>query len=511
MKRRRAAPAEPEVREAEEPKSVPVQPQGLGFEKWMGFLSNFIAPATLIAALLFYFGYVSSREFFRYFGVDVDVLSLTNQQFVMRSPGALFVPVMVIVLVAAGLIVAHRLLRRRVRGMNPERQRRVIRIFGWSGVALLTAGIVLAFLFAVIGDWDYYGFVTPLALAVGAGLSAYALSTARSLSGATEGRSAIVLLVAAVVAGTFWTTATVAQWWGLGQARILAADLRELPAAVLDSTQPLRPGTTDIMEVDLAPNAAAEDSDGLFRYRYHGLRLLVRGGDHLFLVPDEWSPNASTYVIPLDDEAFRVRFRFVPDADAPTEGSYGSGGQILLDHLDNRRIVGPGLRPKPVHGARRREHELLEVPPDAPAVPVGVLRLLQCLVQRCGLAAVHLDLLEDRKGHPPRGGAVVEDLVYRARLLTQELVARKSEHREAAIRVGALQLFELFVLGREPASGCNVDDEHDLFAVVAERSGVAVGGREGDVAQRGAGGFGHIPRLGSPADEPVRGSGTMAR
>ncbi|WP_457102087.1 hypothetical protein [Microbacterium sp. P5_E9] len=297
----------------------PAEPQELGFEKWIGFLSKFIAPATLITALLFYFGYVSSREYFLYFGVDVDVLSLSNQQFVMRSPGALFVPVMVIVLAAAGLIVGHRVLRRRVRAMNEVRQTRVIRIFGWTGVILLTIGLLLAFLFAVLGNWDYYGFVTPLCLAVGAGLTAYSLSTARAVTGSKEGRSAIVLLVAAVVAGVFWATATVAQWWGLGQARFLAADMGVLPAVVLDSKQPLQAGSADIQQTELARGLTPEEAQGQFLYRYHGLRLLVRGGDYLFLVPDLWSPNASTLVIPLDDDAFRFRFRFLPDSNGPGE------------------------------------------------------------------------------------------------------------------------------------------------------------------------------------------------
>lgn len=314
---RRRVPAPEAAPENAEPAEPPPAAQGLGFEKWLGFLSNFIAPATVITALLFYFGYVSSREFFLYFGVDVDVLNLSNQQFVMRSPGALFVPVMVIVLVAAGLLVGHRVFRRRVVAMNGIGQKRVVRSFGWTGVVLLTIGLLLAFLFGVLGDWDYYGFATALCLAVGAGLTAYALSTAQALTSGKPARGAIVLLVAAGVAGGFWATATVAQWWGLGQARILAADLRELPAVVLDSIEPLHPGTAAIEQVDLLPGVSAEEAAGQFRYRYHGLRLLVRGGDYLFLVPDVWSPNASTLVIPLDEDAFRFRFRFLPDADGP--------------------------------------------------------------------------------------------------------------------------------------------------------------------------------------------------
>ena len=99
-------PSEPSAPEQETPPRVeprPIEP-GLGFEKWMGFLSSFVAPLTLVTALLFYFGYVSTREFFRYFGVDVDIIGLSSQEFVMRSPGALFIPVMVLTLLAAGML-----------------------------------------------------------------------------------------------------------------------------------------------------------------------------------------------------------------------------------------------------------------------------------------------------------------------------------------------------------------------------------------------------------------------
>jgi hypothetical protein len=57
-------------------------------------------------------------------------------------------------------------------------------------------------------------------------------------------------------------------------------------------------------------------ASGQFAFRYHGLRLLVRGGDYLFLVPDAWSKDASTLVVPIGDDV-RMRFRFFPDADPP--------------------------------------------------------------------------------------------------------------------------------------------------------------------------------------------------
>ena len=130
-----------------------------------------------------------------------------------------------------------------------------------------------------------------------------------------------MLLVVVMAAGAFWCTATIAQWWGLGQARALAADLRTLPAVVLDTKERLYPGNAAITFQELG--AAASERRGRRRrrpprqyaYRYYGLRLLTQGGGRLYLVPDEWSPDASTLVVPYDD--VRVRFRFVPDANPP--------------------------------------------------------------------------------------------------------------------------------------------------------------------------------------------------
>ena len=121
----------------------------------------------------------------------------------------------------------------------------------------------------------------------------------------------VVLLVLVLVAGTFWTTSTVAQWWGLRQARALAADLSTLPAVVLDTPERLSPGNNAIIVQELPVDESAEGAPtSKYRYRYYGLRLLV------YLVPDTWSPDASTIVV-LYDDSVRVRFRFFPDIDPP--------------------------------------------------------------------------------------------------------------------------------------------------------------------------------------------------
>jgi hypothetical protein len=46
--------------------------------------SNFGQRPGAVTALLFYFGYVSTRAKYEYFGVDVDVVGLGTRDFLMR-------------------------------------------------------------------------------------------------------------------------------------------------------------------------------------------------------------------------------------------------------------------------------------------------------------------------------------------------------------------------------------------------------------------------------------------
>jgi len=318
--------AEPAAREASDPGQVTGEggtTAGVLARIW-SIVGNVIAPATLIGAVLFYFGYVSSRAQFRYFGVDVDVLGFSTQEFIMRSPQPLLVPMLALLLLSALLAAVHVLLRRRFAGRDDPRLRTAIRSLRIVGIALLVAAVLLLAAYPLIGGWPYYPLVTPLVLGVGAGLTGYAvawdqrhpLGSPTAPTDAPEaapsaprprGRAVVVLLGAVVVVTVFWATATLAEWSGRGQAKALARDLGSLPAIVLDLGEPLAPGDPVVREEALP----AGEGDA-YRYRYRGLRLLVVGEDRLFLVPAEWTPSGSTYVVPFDDSA-RVRFRFVND------------------------------------------------------------------------------------------------------------------------------------------------------------------------------------------------------
>lgn len=288
------------------------------FERYLSLGASVVAPITIISALLFYFGYVSSRAQYAYFGIDVDTIGLSTQDYVMRSPQPLLVPLLVLVMIAVALVALHLWVTAWLGRARPERARIVTHRALYIGLVILAAGITLIILYPVLADWPYYNLVTPIIVAVGAGVVAYSWRLVSRLPPQPDAlpspagspalrRMGLVLLCVLVAATLFWSTATIAQWSGRDLARQDARHLDDLPRVILDTKERLYISDPFIKETALP---ASEGQT--FRYRYRNLRLLIQGKDRMFLVPDAWSASDSTLVVPLDDSV-RVRFQFQND------------------------------------------------------------------------------------------------------------------------------------------------------------------------------------------------------
>lgn len=315
---------------------------------------NVIAPVTAISGLLFYFGYVSSRSQYEYFGLDVDTIGLTTQDFIMRSPQPLLVPLLVLSVLGALAVLVHAAVRRALTTAFAEpapgpaiRARRWTGLATMGGLLLLGAGIVLLFLYSLLRDWQPFALVTPLVIAAGGSILAYALSASRFVAGleATSdqqspapraGSSAVpaagvpaassaappaaqrasvllrpgvsVFILVAVGSSIFWATATIAQWSGVGLAQAAALRLDELPSVILDTRERLFLTSPGLDEVALPPSTGQT-----FHYRYRHLRLLIQGNDRMFLVPQRWSASDSTLMVWLDPSV-RMQFQFTNHA-----------------------------------------------------------------------------------------------------------------------------------------------------------------------------------------------------
>jgi hypothetical protein len=295
-------------------------------EKWTRIFGSIVAPTTVLTAVLFYFGYVSARAEYEYFGLDVDTTGLSTQEYIMRSGQTLFVPLLGLILVTAVLLMLHAWITKRIAPtpgteptrtpppVNLQRVRWLARAARVVGALLLAAGIVLLPAYGRLRDWAPYSLVTPVLLASGAALIAYATYIVNVLQrnksdvsgqGAAVPRLVQVLLIGCVIASIFWAAATIAQGVGRAQAMDIAKHLNTLPSVILDTKEQLFLRDPGVEETKLAPPSIGQT----FHYRYHRLRLLIVGKDRMFLVPDTWSASDSTLIVPLDGSA-RVQFQF---------------------------------------------------------------------------------------------------------------------------------------------------------------------------------------------------------
>ncbi|MEV4596770.1 hypothetical protein AB0K15_05150 [Amycolatopsis sp. NPDC049253] len=281
------------------------------FEHWVRTVGNVVAPATLLTTLLFYFGYVSTRSQYEYFGIDVDTIGLATQDYVMRSPQPLLTPLLVLTFASVGALALHSAVQKRIAAAeDPSTLRSGVRVLTAAGLTVLVAGVVLLLLYALVRDWTLYALVTPLLIAAGGVLVVYGFRVLRRLAGSAPPpasavrRVSLALVLVVVAVSLFWTTATVAQWSGRGLAMAQARSLDRLPSVIVDTKERLFLRSPGIEETAL-PAAPGQT----FRYRYRNLRLLVHGNDRMFLVPRTWSASDTTFVVPLDAQV-RVQFQF---------------------------------------------------------------------------------------------------------------------------------------------------------------------------------------------------------
>ncbi|MGC5166841.1 hypothetical protein [Luteimicrobium sp. DT211] len=293
---------------------------------WLGLVFQVAAPATLLSALLFYFGYVYTQAYFWYFGLEVELVGLSTREVIQRSPLPLFLPLVGIVLVVVLVVAVRRRADARLAAAatDPAAAARLERrgtAVVLAGAGLVAAGLVLLVGAGAFDGWFAYPLVTPVLLAVGGTVAGLGLRYSRLRTTVTA-----VGVWVVVAAAAFWATSTVADALGRGAARDLAADFSDLPAVVVDSPVDLHLTNTVRAPRDLCVERAGEDPDracvkaGGPRYRYTGLRVLVRGPDATFVVPARWDPHGSTVRL-SDDLHARFQYQFVCDPPSTWQGA----------------------------------------------------------------------------------------------------------------------------------------------------------------------------------------------
>ncbi len=57
-----------------------------------------------------------------------------------------------------------------------------------------------------------------------------------------------------------------------------------------------------------ARESVCDGPESAFRFRYEGLRLILRSGDHYFFLPDAWSPSNRVAIVIPEGDSVRLQF-----------------------------------------------------------------------------------------------------------------------------------------------------------------------------------------------------------
>jgi hypothetical protein len=183
-------------------------------------------------------------------------------------------------------------------------------MLGVAGGILLAVGVVS--LFRPLPFHPHFLF-SPISLGLGASMFTYGTHLAwraRAVKGIPapdnreEQRLAAVsttLGAIAVILSLFWGTADFADALGRGRADALAHQLNKRPSVAIYAQQ-----RRNNLDVDGVRETRLDGTDSAYRFRYDGLRLLMRSGDNYFLLPEGWTPQGGTAIILKDDPTWTL-------------------------------------------------------------------------------------------------------------------------------------------------------------------------------------------------------------
>lgn len=275
-------------------------------------LSLVLAPASVLTALLFYFGWTYTNARALYFGIDPSTFGYTTQDYLLRSVDPVFIPLGALLVTGVAIVSGHSLLLRWLcGGRRPRLCRLVVAGLASTGCLSFALGMLGVLTGSVLGETFL---VTPLSLSFGIGAVAYATHLSRRLAvgrGAdrppagesrTAGSAGLILVSLFIVLNLFWAVGDWADAVGRGRAQELARIIPQRPSVVVYSKSELH------IEAPGVETSEVGGEDSAYRYRYRGLTMLLYSNSKYFLVATQSSPaNPRTIVLP-DREDLRVEF-----------------------------------------------------------------------------------------------------------------------------------------------------------------------------------------------------------
>ena len=268
---------------------------------------SILGPATVLTALMFYFGLLHAFWFFGTFGVDYSVFDLTTRDYLTRSADGLFVPLAAVAGAGLAVLWGYRLLSRRLGGT-------------WQVAAAPVAVVVLAVLGVGVLSFALAGVVAPEMLRRYLALPGVALSAGvvllmaasrihrwRRQQRADQGalsREPSALLAAEwtavfllVSVGLFWAAGDWSAAVGTRRGNQVLESLKDWPDAVIYSNKRLNLSTAGVRETRCSGGGEGEDV-----YRYDGMHLIVQAGGQYLFLPTDWESNSQAIVVPKTDD-----------------------------------------------------------------------------------------------------------------------------------------------------------------------------------------------------------------
>ncbi len=281
--------------------------------KFLDVISQIVGFTSILAALMFYFGYVRSSALYGYFGIDLSLLGFSAQDYVMRSIQGAADPARWTLVIILLLMGGHFLI---LRWFARHPQIPWARLFIALG-ALVVIGNLLAIQYPL--QPPFVPIFYPLTWTIGICLIAYGLylstltrPSAKSspmTPGAKVRLASIWLFGGLFLYSLIWTVAVAAQDAGEYRARQISAYLFIQPDVVVYSEKDFHIQAKGVLmdQICSAPDQCWN--------RYSGLKLLIRSDGKYFLLPASWEPNTGMTIILSEADVSRIE---VAAGKAPT-------------------------------------------------------------------------------------------------------------------------------------------------------------------------------------------------
>lgn len=291
------------------------EPTTFSLKTTFELIGKVIAPSTILTVLLFYYGWVRTNALFYYFGIDQTVLGFSIQDYLLRSITVVFEPLRwILILLLAGLW-GHVWISRLI---TAQPEAKVSWFVGCLPRLILAFGLLLV-LSSEAAVWlnpQFEFLLYPLIWTIGVSLTSCGFYLFIQLRGTRNGaekrtsqmpvaspgvhRLSVGLVIGLLLMGLFWTVADYGSLMGRRRAEQIVWWPEYSPNVIVYSQGSLGlegPGVTQTI---------VSDPQSIYKYRYTGLRFLIRSDNKYFLLPLSKSRSPSNTIIIPDDDTIRV-------------------------------------------------------------------------------------------------------------------------------------------------------------------------------------------------------------